>query len=173
MYKKKTSWQRKLFALALVPAIGAGLAVTAIPSVAGVLESLATVSTASSSNSTEISAPSEKREVFVQVENQPDFPGGMEALMRYLSNNIRYPEEAHKANEQGKVIVKFVVKKDGSVKDPEIVNGVSKSLNEEALRVVSGLPKWIPGTVDGKPVDCIFTLPINFKLQTVTPEEDK
>lgn len=172
MYEKKTSLRRKLFAFALIPAIGAGIAVTSIPSVAGVLESLASTSTATQATSDETPAPESKREIYTAVENIPEFPGGMEALMRYLSMNIRYPEEAQKADIQGRVIVKFVVNQDGSVSDAEVVKGVDESLDKEALRVVSSLPKWTPGTVNGKAVDCYFTLPINFRLQDDTPKEE-
>ncbi len=168
MYEKKTSLRRKLFALALIPAIGAGIAVTAIPSVAGVLESMANTTVATQA---ETSAPETPREIYTAVENIPEYPGGMEALMRYLSMNIRYPEEAMKADIQGRVIVKFVVNQDGSVSDAEVVRGVDESLDKEALRIVSTLPKWTPGTVNGKPVDCYFNLPINFKLQDDTPKE--
>ncbi len=172
MYKEKTSLRRRLFALALIPAIGAGIAVTSIPAVAGALESLATVSEATASSTTEKVKPAEDKEIYKSVEVLPEFPGGLEALLNYLSRNIRYPEEAHNANEQGKVVVKFVVDKDGTVCDAEILKGVSESLDKEAIRVVESMPKWTPGTVKGQPVDCFFTLPINFKLEDNTPKEN-
>ena len=105
------------------------------------------------------------REVFVSVEQIPEYPGGMDELMKFLAQNIRYPEEAMKNNIQGRVIVKFIVTDDGSVVDPTIVKGVDQSLDQEALRVVNSMPKWKPGTVNGKPVSCYFTLPVNFRLQ--------
>ena len=172
MYKNQTSLRRKLFALALIPAIGAGIAVTSIPAVAGVLGSLANISAASSAAPSETSLTPEDREIYTAVEHIPEYPGGMEALMQYLMNNIRYPESAMKANEQGRVIINFVVNKDGSVSDPEILKGVSDALDKEAVRVVESLPKWSPGTVNGKPVDCYFTLPVNFRLQNDTKKEE-
>ncbi len=168
MYEKKTSLRRKMFALALIPAIGAGIAVTSIPSVAGVLESMATTATTAKAETPATEPP---RTIYTAAESIPEYPGGMEALMKYLSMNIRYPEEAMKADIQGRVIVKFVVNKDGSVSDAEVVKGVDESLDKEALRIVSTLPKWIPATVNGKAVDCYFSLPINFRLVDDTPKE--
>ncbi len=173
MYKEKTSLQRRLFALALIPAIGAGIAVTTIPSVAGVLESLATTPVATTTSTfEEASAPAKDRTVFVAVQDNAEFPGGMDALLNYLRTNIRYPESAHKNNIQGRVIVKFVIESDGTVADAEIVRGVDTDLDNEALRVVNGMPKWTPAKVDGKDVASYFHLPVNFKLQDETPKEE-
>ena len=175
MYKKKTSLRRKLFALALVPAIGAGIAVSAIPSVAGVLESLATtpvINPTSSSTSSEVSAPEKKKDVFTAVQVQAEYPGGMQGLLQYLMNNIRYPENAMKNDIQGRVIVKFVIDSNGAVSDAEIVKGVDTDLDMEALRVVNNMPKWTPAKVDGKDVASYFTLPVQFKLQDDTPKEE-
>ena len=166
MYKKKTPLKRRLFPLALIPAIGAGIAVTSIPSVAGVLESLGMTSVSIPS-----SAPVEdnqklpvEREIYTAVETQPEYPGGMSALMNFLANNIKYPEDAYKTNEQGRVIVKFVVEKDGSLGNFEIEKGVSESLNKEAVRVLKEMPKWTPGKVNNQPVACYYTLPVSFRL---------
>lgn len=172
MYKEKTSLRRRLFALAMIPAIGAGIAVTSIPSVAGVLESIAESSITNSSSTPEVSLSPKDREVYTAVENQADFPGGMEALMEFLSNNIRYPESAMKADIQGRVIIQFVIESDGTVTDAKIVRGVSPELDEEALRVVSIMPKWIPGKVNGKAVASQFTIPVNFRLSAPTPEKE-
>lgn len=92
--------------------------------------------------------------------------------MQYLTQNMRYPEEAYKANEQGRVIVKFVIGADGTVSDAQIIKGVSPSIDKEALRIVSGMPKWIPGKVNGKAVASWFNLPLSFKLQDNTPKEE-
>lgn len=100
------------------------------------------------------------------VEEMPEFPGGIEALMKHLAINIRYPENAAKANIQGRVVVKFIVGEDGKVLNPEIVKGVSEDIDAEALRVVNTLPSFIPGKSDGKPVAVSYHLPINFKLQS-------
>ena len=110
------------------------------------------------------SAPKED-EIFVAVEQQAEFPGGMAALMKWLSNNIRYPEAAQQNDVQGRVIVKFVVEKDGSVSQAQIVKGVDKDLDKEALRVVNKMPKWQAGKNNGVAVRSYFTLPVNFRLQ--------
>lgn len=109
-------------------------------------------------------APKEE-EIFVAVEQQAEFPGGMAALMKWLSNNIRYPEAAQQNDVQGRVIVKFVVEKDGSVSQAQILKGVDKDLDKEALRVVNKMPKWQAGKNNGVAVRSYFTLPVNFRLQ--------
>lgn len=109
-------------------------------------------------------APKEE-EIFVAVEQQAEFPGGMTALMKWLGNNIRYPEAAQQNDVQGRVIVKFVVEKDGSVSQAQIVKGVDKDLDKEALRVVNKMPKWQAGKNNGVAVRSYFTLPVTFKLQ--------
>lgn len=104
-------------------------------------------------------------EIFVAVEQQAEFPGGQAALMKYLSNNIRYPESAQQNDIQGRVIVKFVVEKDGSIGAVTIAKGVDKDLDREAIRVVKRMPKWQPGKNNGVAVRSYFTLPVTFKLQ--------
>ena len=107
-------------------------------------------------------------EVYEVVEKMPKFPdGGMSGLMKYLSANIRYPEAAHKAGTQGRVTVQFVVGKDGSIGDVSILRGVDPALDAEAIRVISGMPKWKPGTQKGEPVNVKYTVPVMFRL---TPE---
>lgn len=106
-----------------------------------------------------------EEEIFVAVEQQAEFPGGQAALMKWLSNNIRYPEAAQQNDIQGRVIVKFVVEKDGSIGKAEILKGVDKDLDREALRVVKKMPKWQPGKNNGVSVRSYFTLPVTFKLQ--------
>lgn len=107
-------------------------------------------------------------DVYEVVENMPEFPdGGMPGLMKYLSANIRYPEAAHKAGTQGRVTVQFVVGKDGSIGNVSILRGVDPALNAEAIRVISGMPKWKPGTQKGEPVNVRYTVPVMFRL---TPE---
>lgn len=107
-------------------------------------------------------------DVYEVVENMPEFPdGGMPGLMKYLSANIRYPEAAHKAGTQGRVTVQFVVGKDGSIGDVSILRGVDPALDAEAIRVISGMPKWKPGTQKGEPVNVRYTVPVMFRL---TPE---
>ena len=109
--------------------------------------------------------------VFDVVENMPEFNGGMGALMQYLSDNIRYPEEK---DIQGRVIVRFVVGKDGSISNAQVVKSVHPSFDAEALRIINNMPKWIPGTQNGKPVNVKYVVPINFKssnANSATKEE--
>ncbi|MCH5240373.1 MAG: energy transducer TonB [Muribaculaceae bacterium] len=106
-----------------------------------------------------------EEEIFVAVEQQAEFPGGQAALMKWLSNNIRYPEAAQQNDIQGRVVVKFVVEKDGSIGHAEIARGVDKDLDREALRVVNKMPKWQPGKNNGVAVRSYFNLPVTFKLQ--------
>lgn len=113
----------------------------------------------------------DKDEVYVAVEKQAEFPGGIAAMMEWLGNNIRYPEEAYKADMQGRVIVKFVVNKDGSISDASILKSVSPSLDQEAVRVVMAMPKWAPAENNGKKVASYFHLPVVFKLTNPEPAD--
>lgn len=106
-----------------------------------------------------------EEEIFVAVEQQAEFPGGQAALMKWLSTNVRYPESAQQNDVQGRVIVKFVVEKDGSIGAATILKGVDKDLDREALRVVKKMPKWQPGKNNGVAVRSYFNLPVVFKLQ--------
>lgn len=99
------------------------------------------------------------------VEEMPQFPGGAAALMQYLSKNIRYPEEAHKNNIQGRVIVNFIVETDGSITEAKVTRSIHPLLDAEALRVINAMPKWNPGMQGGKPVRVKYTVPVTFKLQ--------
>lgn len=110
-------------------------------------------------------AKPKEEEIFVAVEQQAEFPGGQAALMKWLSNNIRYPETAQQNDVQGRVVVKFVVEKDGSIGAATIAKGVDKDLDKEALRVVKKMPKWQPGKNNGVAVRSYFNLPVTFKLQ--------
>lgn len=103
-------------------------------------------------------------DVFFVVEEMPEFPGGDKELRKYIVDNVKYPEEAQKNNIEGKVFVSFVVGKEGNVKNATIVRGVAPSVDQEALRVVSNLPKWKPGRQKGETVNVKFTVPINFQL---------
>ena len=104
-------------------------------------------------------------EVFTSVEQMPQFPGGDEALMKFLSSHINYPPMAAENNVQGKVILQFVVGKDGRVGEVKIARSVDKDLDKEAVRVVKSLPKFIPGRQNGQAVPVWYTLPVSFKLQ--------
>ncbi len=107
----------------------------------------------------------EDTQVFFIVEEMPEFPGGELALRQFIANSIKYPVIAQENGIQGRVYVTFVVDADGSVSEPRIARGVDPSLDKEALRVVSMLPKWKPGKQRGKPVRVSYTVPINFQLQ--------
>ena len=116
-----------------------------------------------------VEAPQEEEEeevVFVVVESMPEFPGGQQALFKYLSENVKYPVIAQENGIQGRVICQFVVNKDGSIVDVEVVrSGGDPSLDKEAVRVIKSMPKWKPGKQRGKPVRVKYTVPVNFKLQ--------
>ena len=113
----------------------------------------------------EVEPEQKEEEVFVVVEEMPEFPGGVVALRQYLANAVKYPVIAQENGIQGKVYVNFVVEKDGSVTKAKIARGVDPSLDAEALRVVSTLPKWKPGKQRGAPVRVSYTVPISFKLE--------
>ncbi len=102
--------------------------------------------------------------VFDVVEQMPQFPGGMPALMKWLQDNMKYPKEAQDAKQQGRVIVSFVVEKDGSITNVRVVKSVTPALDEEAIRVVKAMPKWNPGMQNGEPVRVNYTVPISFQL---------
>lgn len=106
-----------------------------------------------------------KEEVFTAVEQMPQFPGGEAGLLKYVATHIKYPTMAAENNIQGRVVVKFVVKKDGNVGDVVVLRGKDPDLDKEAVRVVKTLPKFIPGKMNGQAVSVWYTLPINFKLQ--------
>lgn len=103
--------------------------------------------------------------IFVAVEQPAEFPGGPAAMMKWLNNNMRYPEAAQQNDIQGKVVVNFVVEKDGSIAQVKIAKGVDKDLDREAVRVVKKMPKWQPGKNNGVPVRSYFNLPVTFRLQ--------
>ncbi len=110
---------------------------------------------------------SESEQVFDVVKQMPAYPGGDGALFEYLSNNIKYPKDAEKQGIQGRVIVRFVVEKDGSVSDVKIVRSIHPLLNKEAIRVIQLMPKWYPGMQNGKPVRTNYTVPVMFRLASV------
>ena len=111
--------------------------------------------------------------IFQVVEEMPQFPGGLGEAMKFLAKNIKYPVEAQQAKIEGRVIVRFVVGRDGSVSDVEVMRGVSPELDAEAVRVVSLMPKWIPGKQRGKAVAVKYTMPIMFRLQTPAPKKEE
>jgi protein TonB len=107
-----------------------------------------------------------QRQVYRSVEQMPEFPGGSQAMFKYLAENIQYPAIAKENNIQGRVVCSFTVNKDGSLVDIEVVRSAGDaSLDKEAVRVIKSMPKWKPGKQRNQPVRVKFTLPVNFKLQ--------
>ena len=104
-------------------------------------------------------------QIFTVVENEPEFPGGMEALYKYLAQNIKYPQLARDNNITGKVYVTFVVERDGSIANPRVLRDIGGGCGAEAIRVVKSMPKWTPGKQRGKAVRVQFNLPVNFNLR--------
>lgn len=110
------------------------------------------------------STVSDKEKVYQVVGQQPSFPGGREELFKYLAYNVKYPIDAAKNKIEGRVLVTFVVEHDGSISNVNVANSVYPSLDKESIRVVSGMPKWIPGKANGKTVRVKYTIPITFRL---------
>ncbi|MBP6511207.1 MAG: energy transducer TonB [Bacteroidia bacterium] len=103
-------------------------------------------------------------DVFIAVEKMPEYPGGNGAMMKYISNNLKYPDDAAEKDIQGKVYVSFIVSELGKISDVEVVRGVNELLDNEAKRIVKDMPTWKPGMQGDKPVKVKFILPIVFKL---------
>ncbi len=114
---------------------------------------------------TGIFTPTDEDKVFDVVEQMPEYTGGVEALLKYLAENVRYPKEAEEKGLQGRVIATFVVEKDGSISRAEIVKSVDPLLDEEALRVINAMPNWVPGRQNGEAVAVKYAVPISFRLQ--------
>lgn len=112
-------------------------------------------------------------EVFTFVEQMPEYPGGDGELIKFLVQNVQYPQYERDRDIQGKVLVRFVVTEDGSVKDVTVVRGVSPGLDKEAVRVLRMLPRFKPGMQQGKPVSVYYNIPIVFKLSGPDPAEKK
>ena len=105
------------------------------------------------------------QQVFDVVEKMPEYPGGQAALFEYLSTNVKYPADAEKKKVEGRVLVTFIVNTDGSITDIELVRKAFPSLDAEAVRVISGMPKWIPGEQKGQKVRVKYTVPLPFRLK--------
>lgn len=108
--------------------------------------------------------PTEPEEIFVAVEQLAEFPGGQAGMMRWIQENLRYPETAKENGISGRVVVKLVIEKDGTVSNPTIVKGVDRDLDREALRLVRSMPAWTPGKMNGRLVRSYFMLPVRFSL---------
>lgn len=107
----------------------------------------------------------EDDEIYEMVEEMPEFPGGMAECMKFIGKNLQYPSISEENGVQGKVIVTFVVNKDGSIVDPVVVRSVDPYLDKEAMRVISTMPNWKPGKQRGNPVRVRYTVPVTFRLQ--------
>lgn len=174
MYKSRPTSARRLRALALLPALAVGFLTVDSPAVASVLSETSETTLLLSDNGkvtknsvnpeTSVNQASSKKTVGA-VEKVASFPGGMQKMMEFLMINVKYPKDAEKQQLQGKVVVKFIVTKNGSIKDVTIQKGVAESLDNEAIRVVKAMPKWIPAENGGKKVDSEYWLPIDFRLK--------
>lgn len=109
--------------------------------------------------------------IFTVVENMPQFPGGDAELLKFLATRIHYPREAQERGEQGRVICSFIVRKDGSITDAEVIRGVATLLDQEAIRVIGEMPRWTPGKQRGMPVSVKYTVPITFRLEDAAKME--
>ena len=174
MTMNKSSRWKTLRALAVVPVIAlALLAFANTKSVAAVVvNQQAKVTPASQvvkanteAQVTNESAPQSKK-VYRSVDQMPQFPGGEAGLMRYLQSNINYPANAAKNNIGGRVILQFVVEKDGHIGEVKVVRSIDPEIDAEAVRVVKSLPDFIPGRQDGEPVAVWYTIPVSFKVQS-------
>ena len=114
---------------------------------------------------TVVSQKDQKEDPFNVVEDMPEFPDGIEAMIQFISNNIQYPADAQKQKVDGRVLVNFVVEKDGSITEVKVIKPTFPSLDAEAVRVVKAMPKWKPGYQKGQAVRVQFTMPINFSLK--------
>ncbi len=112
----------------------------------------------------QVATASEDTVVLRTVEQLPEFPGGIVMFMKWLTRNLRYPPQAQRQKIQGKVIVSFIVNRDGSIAAPTIVKSVDPLLDREAMRVIRMMPRWKPGLEDGKPCRTMFAIPVNFVL---------
>ena len=163
--KKSSRWQQ-LRALAIVPVAGLALVAFAQPEVESIAEQVKYSATLS------YAAPADTlKKAYDSVEKMPEFPGGMSEMMRFVSDNIRYPKDAMEAKKEGRALVEFVIETDGSISDVSVVKEVYPSIDAEAIRVVKSMPKWTPGEQDGEKVRVKFTMPIAFKLQGSSEKE--
>ena len=103
--------------------------------------------------------------VYKMVEQRPEFPGGMNALMQFIGKNLKYPSSAVAAGIQGRVVCQFIVSAEGKVKDVKVIQGLSPELDAEAVRLIESMPDWIPGEQNGEKVNVYYTIPIRFKLE--------
>ncbi|MES2268464.1 MAG: TonB family protein [Bacteroidota bacterium] len=106
-----------------------------------------------------------KESVFGKVDVSPSFPGGEAKFFNFIAQNVKYPEMGRENNVQGKVILTFIIEKDGTITDIKVVRGIGRSFEQEAIRVISKSPKWMPGLINGRPVRVQYSVPINFSIK--------
>ncbi len=157
LQKKSSPWARAKY-LYVLPLAAVAIIAFAHPEIAKVDE------INSSGNIENASQVSEKQEE-KKYDQLPEYPGGTAALGNFISSNFHYPAEAQENGEQGRVVVQFVVEKDGSVTNPEVVQSVSPALDAEALRIVKLMPKWKPGMNKGEVVAVKYSVPLSFRLE--------
>ncbi|MDD4217679.1 MAG: energy transducer TonB [Bacteroidales bacterium] len=107
----------------------------------------------------------EKIYQYMEADVEPQFPGGQKEFMNYIINEINYPEQSKLDGIEGRVFIKFIISKTGEIINASVASSVNETLDAEALRVVSGMPKWTPGEIEGQPVNVEFVVPIHFKLE--------
>ena len=166
MNKKRTRTTGRIKYALFAPLTAALLLVSNIEAVARTTERIAEkVSTTLTEEVKTTPTIDQDDPVFQVVEQMPEFPGGMGECMKWLQANIKYPKEAKEKGEQGRVILQFIVERDGSVTDVKVVRSISLALDAEAIRVASAMPKWKPGMQKGKVVKVKYTLPVMFSLE--------
>lgn len=106
--------------------------------------------------------PTNSEPIFTTTETMPEFPGGQEAMYSFITNEIVYPQDAREKGVTGTVLVKFVVEKDGSVSNAEVIVPLYPSIDKESVRTIMAMPKWKPGMQEGKPVRCYYNIPLKF-----------
>ncbi len=174
MNKKRSPGIVRTKYLIFVPLVGILMLLSNIEAVARLTVRLANEATVSNAMVTATDVSSKSREmdeqVFTVVEKMPSFLGGDAELLKYIATNIKYPKESQDNGEQGRVICSFIVGRDGSVNNPEVLRGVTPLLNEEAVRVINTMPRWNPGMQRGKAVAVKYTVPITFRLKSPVEE---
>ena len=174
MNKKRSPGIVRTKYLIFIPLVGILMLLSNIEAVARLTVSLANEATVSNAmvTATDVSPKSREmdEQVFTVVEKMPSFPGGDAELLKYIATNIKYPKESQDNGEQGRVICSFIVGRDGSVNNPEVLRGVTPLLNEEAVRVINTMPRWNPGMQRGKAVAVKYTVPITFRLKSPVEE---
>ncbi len=175
LQKKSSPWARAKY-LYVLPLAAVAIAAFAHPEVSNELNELSEAKVTNlsaitkadevkSSKNMENPPQTPEKQVLQVAEKMPEYPGGMAELMKFISTTVQYPKESHENGEQGRVIVQFVVEKDGTVTNPKVLKSVTPALDAEALRVIKLMPKWKPGMNKGKAVAVKFSVPISFRLQ--------